>query len=427
MMRLRILTLILIFAFVQISYPQNLDLGGYLKFFAHPNLNSPNGFNRLGTRLQTTFSYGTDNAFFYSSLDFNYEDTSVLGLYEESRGKGMTIYPVEAYIDLYWTNFEMRLGKQFIFWGKTDWLNPTDNINPWDYKNITSEVEDYRLPVTAVKGNLYFGNFNLESVLLLHFEPHKIPVNLPPVMGGLELRNEPTVFPENKLSNLQYAFRLSSQLFNVDYSFSYFHGFDRNPSLSFVFVRGLGVQPPYLTAQTSYKKIDIFGFDFVTTKDKFAFTGEAAYFLTEDKDGTDIYIKNPNLYYVVGLDYAATDDLSFNLQFSQKILFKYDKESEENEWLIRTRQARPVDDKITSTVTGKIQYSLGSYTSLLVIGVMNLKDKDFFLLPILNYNFADGVNISAGATWFNGPADSPFGRIKTDSKAFLEVKYSFSL
>ncbi len=426
-MRTKIFLILFYFGLSPFVFPQNLDLGGYLKFFAHPNLNSPYGFNRLGTRLQTTFSYGTDNAFFFSSLDFNYEDTSVLGLYEEPRSKGMTIYPVEAYIDLYWENFEMRLGKQFIFWGKTDWLNPTDNINPWDYKNITSEIEDYRLPVTAIKGNYYLGDFNFEGVWILHFEPHKIPVEIPKRMGSLRVENLGTVFPANKLSNTEFALRISSKLLNIDYSFSFFHGYDKNPTFKFFllpFVQGI---PSYLQFQTTYEKIDIFGFDFVTTKDKFTFTGEAAYFSTQDKDGTDIYIKNPNLYYVAGVNYAASDDLSLNFQFSQRILFKYDKSFEEQQWLNTTHQPHKVDEKTTSTVTGNIQYSFGSYTSLMLIGVLNLKDKDFFLLPVLKYSFADGVNISAGATWFGGPEGSPFGRAKKDSKAFLEVKYSFSL
>ena len=426
-MRTKIFLFLFYLGFSQFTFSQNLDLGGYLKFFAHPNLNSPYGFNRLGTRLQTTFSYGTENAFFFSSLDFNYEDTSVLGLYEESRSKGMTIYPVETYIDLFWESFEMRLGKQFIFWGKTDWLNPTDNINPWDYKNITSEIEDYRLPVTAIKGNYYLGDFNLEGVWILHFEPHKIPVDIPEQMGSLRVENLATVLPENKLSNTEFALRVSSKLFNFDYSISYFHGFDKNPTLKFSFIPPAAGKSPFLRYQTTYEKIDIFGFDFVTTKDEFAFTGEAAYFQTQDKDGTDIYVQNPNLYYVVGVYYSASSVLSLNFQFSQRLLFKYDKSFEEQQWLIKTKQPHKVEEKTTSTVTGKIQYSIGSYTSLLVIGVMNLKDKDFFLLPVLNYNFADGVNISAGATWFGGPAGSPFGRAKNDSKAFLEVKYSFSL
>ncbi len=426
MTRTKILTSVLLLFLPVIIFSQNLDLGGYLKFFAHPNLNSPYKFNRLGTRLQTTFSYGTDNAFFFSSLDFNYEDTSV-PVQQSSRSAGMTIYPVEAYIDLYWKDFEMRLGKQFIFWGKTDWLNPTDNINPWDYQNITSEIEDYRIPVTAIKGNYYLNNFNIEGVLLLHFEPHRIPLDIPEQMGSIRVQKAPTVLPENKISNMEFALRLSSQLFNVDYSFSYFHGFDKSPTLQFNFIPPVAGQPPQLLAQTVYEKIDIFGFDFVTTKNEFAFTGEAAYFLTKDKEGTDIYVKNPNLYYVIGLDYSPTDDLSLNFQFSQRILFKYNKEKEEQEWIRLTKQFHAAEEKISSTVTGKIQYSLGSYTSLMVIGVMNLKDKDFFLLPVLNYNFTDGVNISAGATWFGGPENSPFGRAKKESKAFFEVKYSFSL
>ncbi len=82
-------------------------------------------------------------------------------------------------------------------------------------------------------------------------------------------------------------------------------------------------------------------------------------------------------------------------------------------------------EKTDQSASAMLKYNAGSYLSFQLISVLNFKDKDFFLLPILNYNFVDAVNLYCGATIFSGKEDSPFGRSKKYSRFFLELKYSF--
>ncbi len=416
----------LVFLFISTcGFAQGLDISGYLKFFAHPNLNSPYKFDHLGTRLQTNFSYNLgDFADFRSTLDFNYEATKVPGLFNEARSKGMTIYPVEAYIDLYWDKLDLRIGKQFIFWGKTDWINPTDNLNPWDYQNIGAEIEDYRIAVTAVKSNLYLGNYTIEGIWLLHFLPDKIPNGIPDKMGSLNVNMLPAELPQNKLGNTEFAFKISSEIANIDYSLSFFHGFDKNPTYIFNFAPAPN---PHLEYQQKYLPVNILGGDFITTFHKFAFKGEAAYYFTKDKNGDNIFIENPHLKYVLGVDYNFTGKLKFSLQFIQDILFKYDPAKEKEGWEKLHNPFPDIKSKSASSLSTVVNYSIGDFTSFQLIGVLNFKNLDYFILPILNYGLADGLNIYAGATLFGGPSKSPFGRSKKGKRAFLEIKYSFTL
>ena len=85
----------------------------------------------------------------------------------------------------------------------------------------------------------------------------------------------------------------------------------------------------------------------------------------------------------------------------------------------------PHEKKVTRSVSARLAYKKEGYYSLQLIGVYNLADGDYFLLPIFNYEIADGLNLYAGATFFAGPENSPFGRNKDFSRAFLEIKYSF--
>ncbi|RMD94958.1 MAG: hypothetical protein D6814_13915, partial [Calditrichaeota bacterium] len=99
-----------------------------------------------------------------------------------------------------------------------------------------------------------------------------------------------------------------------------------------------------------------------------------------------------------------------------------------DEYLQRRRQGEPnpqVPGTYTNSASGRLQYSFSDVWDLQTISVFNFADQDFFLLPILTYHFADGLNIYAGATIFSGPKNSPFGRSKPYSRAFFEIKYSY--
>ena len=66
------------------------------------------------------------------------------------------------------------LGKQFIRWGKTDILNPTDHFAPRDYLNV---VDTEFLPVTGGRASLQAtGQDSLEVVWLPRFTPSRIPL-----------------------------------------------------------------------------------------------------------------------------------------------------------------------------------------------------------------------------------------------------------
>ena len=420
---------LLFYAFIFLLLPlgikaQNADLGGYVKILAHPNLNKPYPFDHLGSRLQLHLSGSLNQqAAFYSALDFNYEAAGTPSAYDAPRSAGLTVYPVETYLDLFFKYLDVRLGQQFIFWGKTDWVNPTDNINPWDYVNVSAEIEDYRLPVMAAKADFYLGPVDLQAVWLPRFLAAKTPLALPDSMGGFAVEQPSVHTPQNKLANSAFALKADFSFWNVDYALSYYRGFDKNPTLRMAF-HPLPPNPRF--SQTiSYGRQQVFGAAFVTTFDKWAFKGEGAYFLTQDRKGKDIFLQNPYVKYVLGADYLPTNDLTLNAQFIQTILLQFDKDYELQS---RRQMGMPLStlpDEFSRSLSGRVQYKISDFTSLQLISVYNLKDGDFFVLPILNYALSDGVNIYGGATVFSGPEHSPFGRSKDYSRGFVEVKYSF--
>ncbi len=412
----KVLGIILSVLFTIISAHAQFSIGGYLKGFAYPNLNAPHPFDRLGTRLQLTFSrsYG-ERAALFAALDFNYDVKESQANAWQQRGSGLEIYPVEAYLDLYFSRMDIRFGKQFIFWGTTDWINPTDNINPWDYLNISSEIEDYRIPVWSAKANLYWGSWNIELVWVPEFQPHRLS---DPPQATIR-----TIPPQLTFKNSQGGIRIASQFWNINYSLSYFKGFDKWPT--YLPTPFAPHNPGQIFLDKEFLPVIYIGGDFVTTFGKWAIKGEGAYTKTQDKDGTNPAVRNPQVQYVLGMDYYATDRLTLNVQFVQTRLFKYNRAVEVGFNQMRGQDPRSVPYAVENSASARVQWEPLDFVTIQIISVYNFRNGDYFLLPILHYQLTDGVAIYGGATFFEGPEYSIFGRSKPYSRAFAEVKFSF--
>jgi hypothetical protein len=372
-----------------------MDFNGYLKFFAHPKLTSPFAFDRFGARFQLTFKEKRENIGFFASFNFDLDERNISRFLYKDRSSALKIYPVEAYLTIRFPNVDFKLGKQFIFWGRTDWINPTDNITPWDYTNITAEIEDYRIAVNSVKINWYFGISNIEFVFVPYFIPNETGMKIP----GAE-----TSLPEQKPENWQEGVRFSSGIAGINFSFSYWRGFDLFPAMV----------PEKGMMKIEYQKQQVFGFDFDYAIGRFVFKGEGAYFLTEDREGYNPFIKNPHLQYVLGTDYNLTENFILNFQFIENRVLKW-----------REGFMSPVEEKLKNSTSLRIAYKREPFYSLQLIMVYNFKDGDYFILPIFTYEIRDGIKLYMGASIFRGPEDSVFGRNKKLSKAFIEVKYFF--
>ncbi len=401
------------------------QLGGYLKFYDHTNTAFSQSISKIGVRLQMnlTKSFG-DLGELFSSFDFDANDLRFYQNGFDRRGAELEVYPVEAYLSFYFPMVDVRLGKQFIFWGKADWINPTDNINPWDYANISSEIEDYRLPVTALKTNWYLGPVTLEADWIPVFLPHRVPLPRGLLQMGMPDRGVPAivaappVLPAPTFKHSQAAFRLQHSVWGIDYSFSFYSGFDHQFSLI------SSQDATQITLTPEYKPLRVFGGDFQKIFGRWGVKGEAAYFRTADPNGINPEIANPHIQYVLGNDWTVSDRLSVTVQWVQTIQEKFNARLEEA--AARRNPLHPeVPEKVTSSVSGVLKWNPLNYMTSQLIGVVNLRDRDSFILGFLSYEPADAIRLTLGGLFFSGPAQSPFGRMDNEDKIFLEVKYSY--
>src|SRR5262245_7627647 len=65
------------------------------------------------------------------------------------------------------------LGKQFVRWGKTDILNPTDRFAPRDFINV---IDTELIAVTAARAVVEFGSETIDVVSVPRFTPSRTPL-----------------------------------------------------------------------------------------------------------------------------------------------------------------------------------------------------------------------------------------------------------
>lgn len=385
------------------------NINGYVKGFAymHP---ADQTFSRLGTRFQTRFSneWGAKVGYL-ATLNFqvdrtqSYPDSVTVGTDPlGQRRSGFDIYPVEFYADLHLRRADIRIGQQYIFWGATDWVNPTDIINPWDYEHISSEIEDYRLPVTAVSAKYYWREFTIQGVWIPLFTPAVMP-----------LPEGTTVhYPDVSYTDPQFGLRVTSYVGATDISISAYRGYDALPEIRTIV--DTSTLPPAVNLEAKYYPITMLGFDFARTFDQVALKGEAAWCGTEDNDGRDPDIKNPFLKSVVGLDYNPSNKWSINAQYIIDHQLKY-----------QAAYVNDDEDETTYSLSTRIAWEPIDFVTSQVISVYNLADQDLFTLGFISWELADAFHVTLGTVLFQGPEDSIYGQMDSADQWFVELKRSF--
>ncbi|MBI3815034.1 MAG: hypothetical protein HY279_11320 [Nitrospinae bacterium] len=318
----------------------------------------------------------------------------------------------EAYIDYEGESFDLRIGKQVYGWGKADSINPTNNLNPVDYSDLL-DTDEEEIGMTSLRGRYYLGNWTFEGAVIPVFEPSILPNynsrwNLfPKALSALPVQ---TREPSKEFQNIQYAGRVSSTFNGLDFSVSYYRGFEKFPS---VFVKSNSVI-------MEYRSLQVIGGDFAASFDKLGIRGEAGYFITDDFDGKIPEVSDPYLMYVLGLDYKFSNlieeqDLYILCQWIQTLPLPERDSLSESDLRYLFKRA----------VMLKADWSFTDYTKFSFQGIWRLHAEDIFLQPMLSSNLSDGLNLEVGADLLYGKEGSFFESFKDNQRIFARLKYSF--
>ena len=323
----------------------------------------------------------------------------------------------EGYLDYALESWDFRVGRQIIAWGRADRINPTDNLTPRNFKILVPEDDDNRFGALAAKARYSFGDYSVSGIWLPDFRPNVLPF---PKLTGVSYAEE---IPD---SHRTWATKFERSGKNLDWSISYYDGFDLNPDISVKSAAPTGVN-----VLLSHHRYRVFGGDAATAIGRYGLRGELAYARTADRGGNDPFIKNPFVWGVVGVERTFLSYLNVNLQYYLRHVTKFEDPSNVTDPALKdialiqavvSNQRDQTQHGVTFRVSNKW---MNETLEGEILGIWDVTRKGYFLRPKVIYAINDKWKGVAGIDYYGGPDDSFYGRLEENRALFAELIYGF--
>ncbi len=305
-------------------------------------------------------------------------------------------------------------GKQFIRWGKTDIVTPTDRFAPRDFLNV---VDTEFLPVTGVRAVVQLGTNSFDAIWVPFFTPSRTPLvdqrwtAVPAAATGLRIVDSGSQIPQGS----QVGVRLAHTGSAIEYAFSVFDGFNHLPNLEAAAVFSSAPAgptcsvcgEPTIDVRRVYPSLRMYGGDAAVPTKWLTIKGEAAYFSSSS---------------------ALTDEY---------VLYVVQLERQTGEWLVVGGYAGEVvtlrravltfapDRGMTRSFVGRASYTIDTNRSLAF--EMALRQTGDGLYTRAEYSQARGEHwrTTVAAAVLAGHSDDFLGQYHRNSHVTASVRYSF--
>ena len=322
----------------------------------------------------------------------------------------------EGYLDLRFGSLDVRAGQQIIAWGRADRINPTDNLTPRNFTLLVPEDSDQRTGTTGLKATYHLGGISLTGIWLPTFQPHVIPIATPRdpfILLPRQLPSEPVT---------QYAAKIEQTGGKVDWSLSFFDGFDLYPDLQLV-----GMTLTTVSVAQTYHRVQVVGADAATVWGPYGLRAEAAYTFTEHSSSNQV--KSPFFFMVVGADRTFLGTLNVNLQFVLRVIADYQNpinvpDPARRAVAIEQATINSQLDRVQESITLRVSKKWFSDTlETEVASIVGLSRLDYAVRPKVKYAITDRWRLTVGGDIFRGPDPSFFGRIRDTTTAYVELRW----
>lgn len=325
---------------------------------------------------------------------------------------------------------DLKLGRQYIFWGRFEWGGALDVVSGWDFTSMSAEKENYRVAVDAARANLLLGDVSLEALLLPYFVPNRLPLDLPDTVGPFPAVQKPARLPELSWENVEVGARLVAPLGGqAEVAFTAFRGFDRNFSMRTTALMEEGAwAPSAIEFAPEYARTTVLGVDGDWAVGSLLLLAEAGLFLGEDSEGTNIFRKNDQVKAVAGFEIEPHGRLMVQAQASYTRLLAYDRQ---REYESRKELGEPepyVSGPNQYGFNYKIQWRALDDVTFHLLHSMNFPDSqtnDMMLLFFGSWEPFEAMKVYIGTVLFRGSEDTTFGRLEEQGRFFVEVRQFF--
>ncbi|NOZ45856.1 MAG: hypothetical protein GXO79_03650 [Chlorobi bacterium] len=407
------LILALLLATSQFITAQNPDITGYVRNYTGV-LFETGDFSILQNTLDINFDKMGDKVAFKANPILYHYDNNKLDLRLR-----------ELYLDMYFKNFDLRIGQQQIVWGKADGVFITDIVSPLDLTEfLLPDFDEIRTGILSTKLDYYIGNHTFEVIWIPVFTPTEIP----PVGSIWYKQPEFLITPtfdwskstiKPSLENSEFFAKYTALTSAIDFEIMGGYTWDDNPTMHIKKQIDMSSGSPVLTGLNitpEHHRLNVGGGSFSTEIKGIILRGEGAYyngkyFQTEDPAQADATVKKDYLHYLVGVDFSI-GDIKLSSQFIQQTILDYDD--------------LMLDKEVENTMTFLARIDILRETlHLELFSYIGLTYEDALIRPKITYDFDDSFSILLGSNIFVGDRNGRFGQYKDNSMIYTKIKYSF--
>jgi hypothetical protein len=298
--------------------------------------------------------------------------------------------------------FTLDAGKQFIRWGKTDFVVPTDRFSPRDYITV---VDAPYIAVSGLRGTAQIGTHSIEVVWVPRFTPSRVPLvdqrwavrplSLPADVPIVEI---PPIFPDRS----QVGVRFAQTADRLDYSVSFYDGFNHLPDIQANVALSGAVE-----YERIFSRIRAYGADTAIPLRWLSVKAEAAY-ITSASATTDEYV----LYAI-----------QFERQTGEWVFIGgYAGETVTDRRALLTFAP---DRELARSIVGRATYTIDANRSVEVEGAVRQNGAGVYAKA--EYSRASGQHwrTTIGGVLLAGEADDFFGQYRRNSHVRVTVRYNF--
>jgi hypothetical protein len=291
--------------------------------------------------------------------------------------------------------FTLETGKQFVRWGRTDIVNPTDRFAPRDYMTV---VDNDFLGIDAVRGTYERGSNTVDVVWSPRLTPSRVPlinqrwfVAPGPIPAFTIERN----IPEGSQSGIRW-----SHAGLVEFAASYYSGFSHVPSYEPIAGR--------LAVREFYPEQRMIGGDVAVPLRWLSIKTEAGYFTSGDSRS------NEHVLYVVQLE-RQSGEWFFVGGYGGDVVTR---------WGAQSGDFNP-DRGLTRTILARAGYTIDPSRTIAFESAVRDNGHGAWAKSEYSQAFGDHWRLTAGFSLIQGKPSDFLGQYRRNSHGLIAVKYSF--
>jgi hypothetical protein len=301
-----------------------------------------------------------------------------------------------AYQKKRWT---VEVGKQFIRWGKTDVLTPTDRFAPRDYTNF---ARTDLLAVTAARATWGGDADTVDFAYSPRFTPSRTPLLNQRWAGPIAEFNPVFADPEYPGAG-QFGFRWNHAGRRAEFATAFYEGFNPLPIFDVAFT----IPEFRLRFAPRHAQMRMIGGDLSVPLPWFTVKTEAAYFASRTQSADEYWL------YVVEAErqwgeWIAVIGYAGEAVMRRRQLFDF-----------------AADRGLTRTILGTLRYTIDANRSIAAETAVRQNGRGSLLK--IEYSQAAGAHwrVTGGYSWIRGAGNDFLGQFRANSFGFLTLRYSF--